>query len=66
MRKRKQERESLTKEQEEAASSTQNRGEEEFFRKELETAIQMAECIYDLDEPEDLPKNPELVEFLCA
>ncbi|KAM1849007.1 hypothetical protein ACFX14_013073 [Malus domestica] len=26
----------------------------------------MAECIYDLDGPEDLPENPELVEFLCA
>ncbi|KAM1771248.1 hypothetical protein ACFX11_046092 [Malus domestica] len=26
----------------------------------------MAECIYNLDEPEDLPENPELVEFLCA
>ncbi|KAM1794851.1 hypothetical protein ACFX11_035279 [Malus domestica] len=39
---------------------------EEFFGKELEAAIQMAECIYDLDGPEDLPENPELVEFLCA
>ncbi|CAN6719462.1 unnamed protein product [Malus baccata var. baccata] len=26
----------------------------------------MAECIYDLDEPDDLPESPELVEFLCA
>nr|XP_028946874.1 uncharacterized protein LOC114820421 [Malus domestica] len=26
----------------------------------------MDECIYDLDGPEDLPENPELVEFLCA
>ncbi|KAM1426466.1 hypothetical protein ACFXTO_019145 [Malus domestica] len=26
----------------------------------------MAEYIYDLDGPEDLPENPELVEFLCA
>ncbi|KAM1369313.1 hypothetical protein ACFX2F_039920 [Malus domestica] len=26
----------------------------------------MAECIYDLDGPDDLPKSPELVEFLCA
>ncbi|KAM1846161.1 hypothetical protein ACFX13_020366 [Malus domestica] len=24
----------------------------------------MAECIYDLDGPEDLPESPELVEFL--
>ena len=37
-----------------------------FFGKELETAIQMAECIYDLDGPEDLPENPELAEFLCV
>ncbi|TQD96073.1 hypothetical protein C1H46_018309 [Malus baccata] len=26
----------------------------------------MAKCIYDLDGPDDLPENPELVEFLCA
>ncbi|KAM2278683.1 hypothetical protein ACFXTI_036839 [Malus domestica] len=26
----------------------------------------MAECIYDLDGPDDLPESPELVEFLCA
>ena len=26
----------------------------------------MAECIYDLDRLEDLPENPELVDFLCA
>ncbi|KAM1325320.1 hypothetical protein ACFX2H_046046 [Malus domestica] len=26
----------------------------------------MAKCIYDLDGPEDLPENLELVEFLCA
>ncbi|KAM2298163.1 hypothetical protein ACFX1X_000154 [Malus domestica] len=26
----------------------------------------MAECIYNLDGPEDLSENPELVEFLCA
>ncbi|KAM1283669.1 hypothetical protein ACFX13_027332 [Malus domestica] len=26
----------------------------------------MAECIYDLDGPNDLPESPELVEFLCA
>ncbi|KAM2806577.1 hypothetical protein COP1_047188 [Malus domestica] len=26
----------------------------------------MAECIYDLDWPEDVPKSPELIEFLCA
>ncbi|KAB2625536.1 S2-RNase [Pyrus ussuriensis x Pyrus communis] len=37
-----------------------------FFGKELEAAIQMAECVYNLDGPENLPKNPKLVEFLCA
>ncbi|KAM1554462.1 hypothetical protein ACFX1Z_007201 [Malus domestica] len=26
----------------------------------------MAECIYDLDGPDDLPESLELVEFLCA
>ncbi|KAM0978137.1 hypothetical protein ACFX2C_014142 [Malus domestica] len=26
----------------------------------------MAECIYDLDGPDDLPESSELVEFLCA
>ncbi|CAN6567999.1 unnamed protein product [Malus baccata var. baccata] len=26
----------------------------------------MAECIYDLDGPDDLPESPELVEFLCV
>ncbi|KAM1297746.1 hypothetical protein ACFX2F_024651 [Malus domestica] len=26
----------------------------------------MAECIYDLDEPNDLPESLELGEFLCA
>ncbi|CAN6571358.1 unnamed protein product [Malus baccata var. baccata] len=26
----------------------------------------MAKCIYDIDEPYDLPESPELVEFLCA
>ncbi|KAM1302056.1 hypothetical protein ACFX2H_013019 [Malus domestica] len=26
----------------------------------------MAECIYDLDGSDDLPKSLELVEFLCA
>ncbi|KAM2668033.1 hypothetical protein EV2_019657 [Malus domestica] len=29
-------------------------------------AIQMAECIYDLDGLEDLPESLELVEFSCA
>ena len=40
--------------------------QEEPFEEELEAAIQMAECVYDLDGPEDLPDNPEMVEFLCA
>ena len=39
---------------------------EEPFGEELEAAIRMAECVYDLDGPEDLPDNLELVEFLCA
>ncbi|KAM1431883.1 hypothetical protein ACFXTO_014474 [Malus domestica] len=26
----------------------------------------MAECIYNLDWPEDTPDSPKLVEFLCA
>ena len=26
----------------------------------------MAECLYDLDGPEDLRNNPEQVEFLCV
>ena len=39
---------------------------EESFAEELEAAIHMAECVYDLDGPEDLPDNPELVEFLFA
>ncbi|KAM1281989.1 hypothetical protein TB2_022235 [Malus domestica] len=26
----------------------------------------MAECIYDLEWPEDLPENPEFIEFLCT
>ncbi|KAM1175645.1 hypothetical protein ACFX19_028618 [Malus domestica] len=26
----------------------------------------MVECIYELDEPDELRESPELVEFLCA
>ncbi|KAM2459300.1 hypothetical protein ACFX1W_007994 [Malus domestica] len=37
-----------------------------LVKKNWKRAIQMAECIYDLDEPDDLPKSPKLVEFLCA
>ncbi|CAN6701172.1 unnamed protein product [Malus baccata var. baccata] len=48
------------------ASTSQHGNEEESCKEELYRAIQMAECIYDIDEPDDLPENPELVEFLCA
>ncbi|CAN6704473.1 unnamed protein product [Malus baccata var. baccata] len=39
---------------------------DDCFGKVLEAATQMAECIYNLDEPKDLPENSELVEFLCV
>ncbi|KAM2294996.1 hypothetical protein ACFX1S_034846 [Malus domestica] len=65
---KKQERESSSEEENEwsreASSSQMNK--EDCFRKELEAAIHMAECIYDLDGPEELPESLELVEFLCA
>ena len=48
------------------ASTSQDESNEESCQEELERAIQMAECIYDLDGPDDLPESPELVEFLCA
>ncbi|KAM1832283.1 hypothetical protein ACFX13_022252 [Malus domestica] len=48
------------------ASTSQDESREESCREELEKAIQMAECIYDLDGPDDLPESPELVEFLYA
>nr|XP_028949393.1 uncharacterized protein LOC114821445 [Malus domestica] len=50
----------------EEASTNQHGSKEESCKEELDRAIQMAECIYDLDEPDDLPESPELVEFLCA
>ncbi|CAN6699597.1 unnamed protein product [Malus baccata var. baccata] len=50
----------------EEASTSQHGSEEESCKEELDRAIQMAECIYDLDEPDDLPESPKLVEFLCA
>ncbi|CAN6571088.1 unnamed protein product [Malus baccata var. baccata] len=50
----------------EKASTSQHGNKEESCKEELNRAIQMAECIYDIDEPDDLPENPELVEFLCA
>ncbi|KAM1344099.1 hypothetical protein ACFX2F_008222 [Malus domestica] len=66
---RRQENELLDKEEEEwqvGASTSQHESKEESCREELERAIQMAECIYDLDGPDDLPESPELVKFLCA
>ncbi|KAM2156828.1 hypothetical protein ACFX1R_042471 [Malus domestica] len=63
---RRQEREFLEKEEQEwqlGASTSQDENREESCREELERAIQMAECIYDLDGPDDLPESPELVEF---
>ncbi|KAM1041827.1 hypothetical protein ACFX2C_030957 [Malus domestica] len=67
-RERKKEKENSAKEEkdwnEEASSSQMSK--EEFFGKKLEAAIQMVECIYDLDGLEDLPESPELVKFLCA
>ncbi|KAM0991179.1 hypothetical protein ACFX2I_009594 [Malus domestica] len=53
-------------EREGSASSSQNIGEEEFFEKEIEAAIHMAECIYDLDWPDDMSERLESVEFLCT
>ncbi|KAM1760169.1 hypothetical protein ACFX12_003069 [Malus domestica] len=66
---RRQENELLDREEQEwqvGASTSQDESSEESCQEELERAIQMAECIYDLDEPDDLPESPELVEFLCA
>ncbi|KAM2517729.1 hypothetical protein PS1_032605 [Malus domestica] len=66
---RRQENELLDREEQEwqvGASTSQDESKEESCQEELERAIQMAECIYDLDEPDDLPESPELVEFLCA
>ncbi|KAM1063756.1 hypothetical protein ACFX2A_028485 [Malus domestica] len=66
---RRQENELLDREEQEwqvGASTSQDESNEESCQEELEKAIQMAECIYDLDEPDDLPESLELVEFLCA
>ncbi|KAM2564327.1 hypothetical protein TB2_012625 [Malus domestica] len=66
---RRPERELLDKEEQEwqvGTSTSQHESKEESCREELERAIQMTECIYDLDGPDDLPESPELVEFLCA
>nr|XP_028952416.1 uncharacterized protein LOC114822257 [Malus domestica] len=63
---RRQEREQEEQEWQEEASTSQHGNREESCSEELDRAIQMAECIYDLDGPDDLPESPELVEFLCA
>ncbi|XP_070676246.1 uncharacterized protein [Malus domestica] len=58
----------LDKEEQEwqVGTSTSQHESKESCREELDRAIQMAECIYDLDGPDDLPESPELVEFLCT
>ncbi|KAM1999412.1 hypothetical protein ACFX16_006841 [Malus domestica] len=66
---RKQERELLDKEEQEwqlGTPTNQDKSREELYGEELDMAIRMAECIYDLDGLDDLPESPELVEFLCA
>ncbi|XP_070667982.1 uncharacterized protein [Malus domestica] len=66
---RRQERELLDREEQEwqvGTSTSQHESKKESCRDELDRAIQMAECIYDLDGPDDLPESPELVEFLCT
>ncbi|CAN6581722.1 unnamed protein product [Malus baccata var. baccata] len=66
---RRQEKKLLDKEEQEwqeKVSTSQHGNEEESCTEELDRAIQMAECMYDIDEPDGLPENPELVEFLCA
>ncbi|KAM1204218.1 hypothetical protein ACFX2J_019933 [Malus domestica] len=66
---RRQEMELLDNEEQEwqeEASTNQHGSKEESCKEELDRAIQMVECIYDLDEPDDLSESPELVEFLCA
>ncbi|XP_070672579.1 uncharacterized protein [Malus domestica] len=66
---RRQERELLDREEQEwqvGTSTSQHESKEESCREELDRAIQMAECIYDLDGPDDLPESPELVKFLCT
>ncbi|CAN6580572.1 unnamed protein product [Malus baccata var. baccata] len=68
-KRRRQENELLDREEQEwqvGTSTSQDESKDESCREELEMAIQMVECIYDLDGPDDLPESPELVEFLCA
>ncbi|CAN6700668.1 unnamed protein product [Malus baccata var. baccata] len=60
---RRQEKELLDKEEhewQEEASTSQHGNKEESCKEELDRAIQMAECIYDLDELDDMPENLEL------
>ncbi|CAN6678263.1 unnamed protein product [Malus baccata var. baccata] len=59
---RKQERELLDKEEQEwqlGTPTNQDKSREELYREELDMAIRMAECIYDLDRPDDLPESPK-------
>ncbi|KAM2753336.1 hypothetical protein EV2_002270 [Malus domestica] len=66
---RRQENELLDREEQEwqvGASTSQDESNEESCQEELERAIQMAECIYNLDKPDDLPESLKLVEFLCT
>ncbi|CAN6679239.1 unnamed protein product [Malus baccata var. baccata] len=66
---RRQENELLDREEQEwqmGASTNQDESIKESCQEELERAIQMAECIYDLDKPDDLPESPELVKILCV
>ncbi|CAN6704646.1 unnamed protein product [Malus baccata var. baccata] len=66
---RRQERELLDKEEQEwheGASTSQHESKEESCREKLDRAIQMVECIYDLDGPDNLPESPKLVKFFCA
>ncbi|XP_068312563.1 uncharacterized protein [Pyrus communis] len=50
----------------EETSSTKDKEGKEILGEKVESAIHMAECIYDLDWPEDEPDAPKLVEFLCT
>ncbi|XP_070681725.1 uncharacterized protein [Malus domestica] len=66
---RRQEIEFLDREEHEwqvGTSTSQHKSKEESCREELDRAIQMVECIYNLDGPDDLPESLELVEFLCT
>ncbi|KAM2369051.1 hypothetical protein ACFXTH_046533 [Malus domestica] len=47
-------------------STSQDKSRKELYGEELDVAIRMVECIYNLDGPDDLLESPELVEFFCA